>query len=73
MIIFSNTSAKKGYLLFYNEQEKQWIRRYIVCLKILLLFTSFQFQVVKRPYIFIYNNEKDQVPICCDIYHLTCC
>jgi kinesin family protein 1 len=45
----SNSYTKKGYLLFLNEQERQWIRRYVV---------------IKRPYVCIYNSESDPVERC---------
>ncbi|XP_019856044.1 PREDICTED: kinesin-like protein unc-104 [Amphimedon queenslandica] len=44
--IKSNSVSKRGDLLFHHEEEKQWIRRYVV---------------VRRPYVLIYNNDKDMV------------
>ena len=41
-----NPLSRKGYLDFFGEHEGAWIRKYVV---------------IRRPYILIYNTEKDMV------------
>lgn len=38
--------SKKGYLSFMEPRTNSWVK---------------QFVVVRRPYVFIYNNDKDPV------------
>ncbi|XP_065313232.1 kinesin-like protein unc-104 isoform X3 [Gordionus sp. m RMFG-2023] len=47
--------SKKGYLRFYDQRSNTWIRKWMV---------------IRRPYAFIYNNEKDTVEKC--IINLSC-
>lgn len=42
----NNPISRKGYLEFFSEQESVWHKRYVV---------------VKKPYVLIYNSDKDLV------------
>lgn len=42
----SSVISRKGYLNFYDEKTKGWLKRYVL---------------VRRPYIFIYSSERDTI------------
>lgn len=46
LLFCRNPLSRKGHIDFFGEHEGAWIRKYVV---------------IRRPYILIYNTEKDMV------------
>jgi hypothetical protein len=56
--------SRRGYLNFLEEKGTGWVKKFVVChfFNFLKKFHSKTiFQVVRRPFAFIYNHEKDPV------------
>lgn len=45
-LLYSPIVSRKGYLHFLEPHTNGWVKRYVV---------------VRRPYVYIYNNDKDSV------------
>ena len=62
----SNPVSRRGYLEFC-EQDTSWHKKFIVSRTVISdrafenYFVGSHFQVIRRPYVLIYNNDKDPV------------
>ena len=64
-----NPVSKKGYLDLYGEQDAQWHRKYVVGEELTYTLLAWVIrrsslvipQVVRRPYVLLYNSDKEPV------------
>ena len=55
--------SRRGYLNFIDDKETNWLKRFVVRRQNLCWLLQFFFfvQIIRRPFVFIYNHEKDSV------------